>query len=246
MPLQGQVAIVTGASQGIGRSAAELLASRGASILVSYFGADAPAQDTVGAIESMGVKALGFNADLGVPANVEEMFRFCTERLGQPDVLVSNAGVGVPPKPLVEVTEQDYEFLFRVNVKAHLFCLKEAKKHLADGGRIVLTSSSSVKNPVDGLAVYIAAKAGLLALAQATVREFAERGITINTVLPGVTDTPMINDLTTEYKDMVAQASPFNRLGRPQDVAEVIGFLCEKRSQWLSGQYLVANGGSPY
>lgn len=247
MCLTGQVAIVTGASQGIGRAVAELLASKGASVLINYLGDETPAREAISTIESFGVKAIGFNADIGKTSNVEKMFQVCMEKLGRPDILVSNAGVGVPPKPLEEITEQDYDFTYNVNVKANLFCLKGAKKYLKDEGRIVITSSSSVRYPVDGLSVYTSSKAALHSLVEVTVNEFAQRGITINTVLPGLTETPMImKDHTPEFRKMVAEASPFKRLGQPRDVAEIIVFLCEKRSQWLSGQHITANGGSKF
>ncbi|MBP2645797.1 MAG: 3-ketoacyl-ACP reductase [Firmicutes bacterium] len=241
-----KVAIITGGSQGIGRAVAELLGATGAAVLINYVGDDAPAAETIKAIETRGGVAAAFNGDISKVANISRMFDKCEELFGSPDIFVANAGTGVPPKPLEEISEDDYYFTFDVNVKGTLFCLKEAKKRLNDGGRIVVTSSSSVKYPVDGLAVYIASKAALISLVEASVNELAQRGITINSVLPGLTETPMIQDHPEEFKKEVAAASPFKRLGQPEDVAEAIVFLTEERARWISGQHILANGGSKF
>ncbi|NTV89342.1 MAG: SDR family oxidoreductase [Clostridiales bacterium] len=247
MNLKGQVAVVTGASQGIGRAVAELLGRAGASVLVNYIGNDDGAAETMRAIEASGGKAEGFNGDISVKANIEKMFKICTDKLGKPDILVANAGVGVPPKPLAEITEEDYRFVFDINYKGTLFCLVEAMKRMNDGGRIVVVTSSTIRYPVEGLAVYTSSKSALQALVEVSAPEFAQRGITINSVQPGLTVTPMTKgDLDPGFMKMVEEASPFHRLGQPEDVAEAIGFLCEKRSQWVSGQHITANGGSKF
>ncbi len=247
MDLRGQVAIVTGASQGIGRAVAELLGSAGASVLINYIGNDDSAAETIRSIEACGSKAAGFNGDISVRENIEKMFKICTETLGKPDILVANAGVGVPPKPLTEITEDDYRFVFDVNVKGTLFCVVEAAKQLNEGGRIVVVTSSTIRYPVEGLAVYTSSKSALQALVEVVAPELAQRSITINSVQPGLTVTPMtMGDLDPGFMKMVEDASPFKRLGRPDDVAEAIGFLCEKRSRWISGQHITANGGSKF
>ncbi|MCF0229780.1 MAG: SDR family oxidoreductase [Parasporobacterium sp.] len=243
MELTGQVAIVTGAGQGIGESVTELLSSRGASVVI-VDRAKTNADRVVNSILSKGGKACAINVDLGKVESIPAIFDFCEQQYGKPDIFVSNAGAGIPPKPLEEITEEDYEITFNTNAKANLFILKEAKTRMNEGGRIVLVSSSSVVNPVPGIDIYIASKAAIMAMAQSTVTEFASRGITINTVLPGLTETPMVHDHSKDFLAAQAAMNPFGRLGNPIDVAEAIAFFCEKRSQWLTGQYVVAAGGS--
>jgi 3-oxoacyl-[acyl-carrier protein] reductase len=246
MNLEGQAAIVTGASQGIGQAVAILLGSAKASVVVNYVGEDKGAIETVQKIEEAGGKAVRFNGDISVRTNIEKMFQLCVETFGNPDILVANAGVGVPPKPLVEITEEDFHFTYEVNVKGTMFCIIEAAKQMNDGGRIVVTSSSSVVNVVEGLGVYISSKSALQAFVETSALELGRRGITINSVRPGLTMTPMANDHSPEFLKTVAEATPLKRLGLPEDVAQVIGFLCEKRSQWINGQHITANGGSKF
>jgi 3-oxoacyl-[acyl-carrier protein] reductase len=246
MNLEGQVAIVTGASQGIGQAVAVLLGSAKASVVVNYVGKDEGAVETVRKIEEAGGKAVRFNGDISIRDNIVKMFQFCIEKFGKPDILVANAGVGVPPRLLIENTEDDFQFAYGVNVKGTLFCIIEAAKQMNDGGRIVVTTSSSIVNTVPAIALYTSTKAALQSLVETTAPELGQRGITINSVRPGVTMTPMAKDHSEEFLKTVAEATPLKRLGLPEDIAQVIGFLCEKRSQWISGQHITANGGSKF
>lgn len=244
--LKGQVAIVTGSSMGIGQAVAELLGKAGASVLVAHYKDPEGAKETIRRIESYGSKAIAFDGDIAVNENIQKMFKTCIEQLGKPDILVANAGVGVPPKPLTEITEDDFHFVYNVNVKGTLFCIVEAAKHLNDGGRIVVVTSSTLKYPVDGLAVYTSSKGALHTLVEVMAPELAKRKITINSVQPGLTRTSMADDLPEDFVKMVTEASPFKRLGTPMDVAQAICMLCEKRSQWVSGQHITANGCSKF
>jgi 3-oxoacyl-[acyl-carrier protein] reductase len=248
MNLEKQVAIVTGASQGIGQTTAILLGSAKASVVVNYVGSDEGAVETVRKIEEAGGKAVRFNGDISVKENVEKMFQLCIEKFGKPDILVANAGVGVPPKPLVEITEEDFRFVYDVNVKGTIFCIIEALKQMNEGGRVVVVTSSTIVNPVEGLGIYISSKSALQAFVETAAPELGRlRGITINCVRPGVTVTPMTTgDLSAEFLNAVKEATPLKRLGTTNDVAQVIGFLCEKRSQWISGQHVTVNGGSKF
>jgi 3-oxoacyl-[acyl-carrier protein] reductase len=246
MNLEGQVAIVTGASQGIGQAAAVLLGSAKASVVVNYVGKDEGAIETVRNIEEAGGKATRFNGDISVRENIEKMFQHCIKTFGKPDILVANAGVGVPPKPLVDITEDDFNFVYGVNVKGTIFCIIEAARFMNDGGRIVVTSSSSVVNPVEGLGIYSSSKAALDDFVEIAAMELGRRSITINSVRPGLTLTPMANDHNPEFLKTVTEATFVKRLGQPIDIAQVIGFLCEKRSQWINAQHITANGGSKF
>lgn len=247
MNLKGQVAIVTGGVQGIGRAIALNLAKDGASVLVSYVGSDVPAKETLDLIKAEGGTAVSFNGDQSVKSNIEAMFAYCEEALGKPDILVANAGVCFPPKPMLEITEEDYETIFKVNVKGSLFCILEAAKRLNDGGRIVAISSSQVINPQAGGAIYTAGKGALEAFIGSVSPEFAARGISINAVRPGLTLTPLaLGDLPEEFLNYQREGIPYKRLGMPEDIANVVRFFCDKSSQWVSGQYITANGGSKF
>lgn len=247
MDLKGQVAIVTGSSQGIGQAVALHLAKAGASVLVNYIGNDEPARKTVAMIESYGSKGAAFHADISEKKNIENMFKYCTEKLGRPDILVANAGVCLPPKPMAEITEEDYEKTFNVNVKGNIFLIIEAAKQLNNGGRIVVVTSSQVINPQLGCGVYVSSKSAIQAFAEYAALEVADRGISVNTVRPGLTLTPLSEgDLSPDFLNFVKEGTPFKRLGRPDDIAGVICLFCEKRSQWVSGQHITANGGSKF
>ena len=245
MSLKGQVAIVTGASQGIGQTTAIELAKEGADVLISYVGKDEPAIDTVAMIEACGVKAARINCDISVVKNIADMFDYCEKTLGKPDILVANAGVCLPPKPILEVTEEDYHYTFEVNAKGTFFCLIEAAKRLNDGGRIVAVSSSQVENPQPGCATYTGSKGAIEAFAKSLVSELAARNISINIVQPGLTLTPLaLGDLPKEFLDYQKENIPFKRNGTPDDIAGIITLMCDKRSGWVSGQVITANGGS--
>lgn len=241
--LEDQVAIVTGGSTGIGARTAQVLADRGAKVVICARRKES-LDETIHEIRSAGGEAIAFSGDVSKKEDVAALFEACKETYGNPDILVSNAGVGVPPCAVEDITEEDIDYTFGVNVKGHIWCLGQCKKMMNDGGRIVVTGSSSVPYPVSGLTTYIASKSALRAIVETTRYEFGERNITINEVLPGLTNTPMAKDHTQEFLDAAAKNSPMGRIGEPDDVAQVIAFLCEKRSQWLTGQHIIANGGA--
>ena len=241
--LEGQTAIVTGGSTGIGSKAAEILAERGASVMVCARNTD-NLEETVNKIKSFGRKAIAFRADVSRKEEVEALFAACIKEFGNPDILVSNAGAGLPPRSFSDITEADIDHVFGVNVKGQIWCLQQCMKYMNEGGRIVVTGSSSVSYPVEGLTTYIASKSALRAVIDTTKFEFGKRRISINEVQPGLTRTPMVDDLSPEFLETAAKNSPLGRIGEPEDVAEIIAFLCEKRSRWLSGQHIIANGGS--
>ena len=241
--LENQVAIVTGGSTGIGEKVAEILAERGASVVICARSKDI-LEKTVNSIKSNGGKAIAFSADVARKEEVEALFEACLNEFGAPDILVSNAGAGKPPCRFDEITEADIDRVFGVNVKGQIWCLQQCMKLMNEGGRIVITGSSSVSYPVEGLTTYIASKSALRAIVDTTKFEFGKRHITINEVQPGLTRTPMAGDLSPEFLEAAALNSPLGRIGEPEDVAEIIAFLCEKRAGWLSGQHIIANGGA--
>ena len=245
MSLIGQIAIVTGAAKGMGRGIAERLAQDGAKIVVCDCD-EAGAEETVRCIIAGGNDALAVIGDMRNVADISKLFQTCNDRFGRPDILVANAGIS-RGSTLETITEEEYYAVHDLNVKGTLFCLKEAAKHLKDGGRIVVISSSTTRFPLEGMALYASSKAAQKLMVEVAAQELANRGITVNSVMPGLTETPtMLANLPVEFMQEVIEASPFKRLGKPQDIAEVVAFLVNKNSQWVSGQHILVNGGSRF
>ncbi|MBP2654747.1 MAG: short-chain dehydrogenase/reductase [Firmicutes bacterium] len=242
MDLKGQVAIVTGAGQGMGRGIAEKLSLDGAKVLVVDKNEEG-ACETAQMLIAAGGEAAAIKADISIVSDIKMIFEKCREYFGRTDILVANASLSYA-SPLLETSEEEYYKVFDINAKGTLFCLREAGWHLNDGGRIVVISSSTTRYPNKGMILYSATKAAQKLMVEVAALELAERGITVNSVMPGVTETPaMLEGLPLEFQQQIIQKSPFKRLGKPQDIAEVVAFLCSKNSQWISGQHILANGG---
>lgn len=243
MSLHGKIAVVTGASSGIGQGIAERLGSEGASVVVHYHGSEPGARQTAERIEAVGSRAITVAADIRRPAEVEHLFDQCLTAFGRPDIVVNNAGMGVL-QPLAETDEDTYDQVFGLNCKGTLFCLRQASRHLNDGGRIVNIASSSAVYPWPNAAMYASSKAAVQKLTEIAAVELGARRINVNCVIPGITQTPMSAALPAEATEPVAAASPWKRLGTPEDIAAVVAFFCGPDSVWVSGQSLLANGGS--
>ena len=241
--LTGKVAIVTGASSGIGRGIAQRLAKDGASVLVNYMTDKDGGEATAEVIREAGGQAQAAEGDMRLPKEIEALFATCLKVFGRPDILVNNAGVGVL-QPLAEMTEENYEKVFGLNCRGTLFCLKEASLHMKDGGRIVNIGSSSATYPWPGAAMYASSKAAVLKMTEIAAVELGKRQINVNAVIPGITDTPMSQALPKEATKPVADASPYKRLGTPADIANVVAFLLGPDGLWVTGQAILANGGS--
>lgn len=239
----GKIAIVTGAGQGMGRGIALKLAEDGASVVVTDIN-EKGALETTAIIAAAGFKAFAVKADISVLSDIQGMFEKCEQRCGKPDILVANASLSYI-SALLDTTEEEYYKVFDINAKGTLFCLKEAGLHLNDNGRIVVISSSSTRYPVRGMSLYAASKAAQKLMVEVAAQELAGRGITVNSVMPGVTETPSMKaGLSIEYQEQIIRNAPFKRLGTPKDIAEVVAFLCSANAQWVSGQHILTNGGS--
>ncbi len=239
--LTGKVAIVTAASRGIGRSIAERLGSEGASVVVNYLQNAKMAAEVVSAIEASGAHALAVQADMGTVADVRRLFRESLEHFGRLDVLVSNAAV-FQPRPIAEVSEEEFDAAFALNAKGTFFTFQEAARRMADGGRIIYISSCSTAMNLPGVAVYVGSKAASEQFARALAKELGGRGITVNTVSPGFTETDMLPP-DPEWRKMGAQMSVFGRLGQPEDIADVVMFLVGEQGRWVTGHNVQACGG---
>ena len=241
--LKGKVAIVTGSSRGIGRGIAERLGRDGASVVVNYSGSEQEATEVVKAIESTGGKSVAIQASLSNVEDIRRLFAETMQHFGQLNILVNNAGTGVVGA-IADVTEEDYDKVFNLNVRGVLFALQEAAKHMHDGGRIVNISSTTTIYPEPGMAIYAASKAAIKLFTEVLAREVGDRKITVNTVMPGPTIPGMFGNMPPEVQQQAAASSPFNRVGTPQDIADVVAFLVSEEARWLTGQDICANGGA--
>jgi 3-oxoacyl-[acyl-carrier protein] reductase len=238
--LKEKVALVTGASRGIGRGIAERLAADGAAVVVNYTKRASEAEKVVSAIKSRGGKALAVQADVGKVSDIRRLFEETRKAFGRLDILINNAGI-FWTKPIVETTEEEYERMFAVNAKGQFFALQEAAKQMADGGRIVNISTGATKLFFPGSGIYGASKAALEFFTKVAAKELGAKNITVNTVSPGYTETDMLND--PQFRTIGTQASPLGRLGTPTDIAQVVSFIVSDEAGWITGDTIQAGGG---
>ncbi|MEG4281253.1 SDR family oxidoreductase [Microcoleus sp. MON1_C1] len=241
--LAGKVAIVTGASRGIGRAIALRLSQEGASVVINYARGADQAKDVVSAIEAAGGKALAVQADVSKTAEIRDLFDRTLETYSQVDILVNNAGV-ILYKPLAEVTEAEFDNLFAINVKGTFFACQEAAKRMAEGGRIVNFSSSTTAMLLPTYGAYVATKGAVEQLTRSLAKELGDRQITVNVVSPGPTDTELFTvGKTAEQIQRFTQMAALGRLGKVEDIADVTAFLCSEQARWITGQNIRVNGG---
>jgi 3-oxoacyl-[acyl-carrier protein] reductase len=238
-----KVAIVTGASRGIGAAVAERLAGDGFTVVVNYSGDAKSAETLVRKIESKGGRAITAKADVSDPNAVRGMFDATEAAFGGVDVLVNNAGI----MELAKIADSDdalFDQQVAVNLKGTFNTLREAAKRLRDGGRIVNFSTSVVGTKLETYGVYIATKAAVEMLSAVLSKEMRGRSITVNAVAPGPTATDLfLNGKSPELIDRFAKMNPLERLGTPADIASAVAFLVGPDGGWINGQVLRANGG---
>ncbi|MEU6188543.1 glucose 1-dehydrogenase [Nocardia sp. NPDC047038] len=238
------VAIVTGGSRGIGRAIAERLGARGAAVVVNYRSNRQAAEQVVAAIEGSGGQAWAVRADVADPAGPRRLFDAAEECFGGVDVFVNNAGVARFGS-IAEATDEDFELMFAVNTKATFVALREAAKRLRDNGRIVVVSSGATLTHRPGSGVYGASKAAVEQLVRVLARELGPRGITANSVLPGAVRTDALAASgAIGANQQILQSIPLGRVGEPDDIADVVGFLTSEEARWITGASVPAGGGA--
>lgn len=243
MASTNEVAIVTGASRGIGAAIAERLAKDGFTVVVNYAGSQAAAEQLVEKIEAAGGKALTAQADVSKAAEVRRMFDAAEAAFGGIDVLVNNAGI-MKLSPLGEASDELIDSQIAINLKGTLNTLREAARRVRDGGRIVNFSSSVVPLAMPTYGPYIATKVAVEGLTRVLANELRGRKVTVNTVAPGPTATALFLDgKSAELVDRMAKMPPLERLGTPEDIAATVAFLVGPDGAWINGQVLRANGG---
>ena len=242
--MTGKVALVTGASRGIGRAIAERLARDGARVVVNFARNAEAAQETVAGIQAEGGEAVAEQADLSQVGEVTRLFDAVTDRFGRLDVLVNNAGA-YEARPLDRVDEDHFTALFDTNVLGILLASREAARRFGDGGgRIINLSSGAARAAVPGGSVYAASKAAVEAFTRCHAAELGPRGITVNAVAPGFTESDMLDvALPSEARSMMIGLTALGRLGRPEDIADVVAFLASNEARWITGEIIGANGG---
>lgn len=239
--LSGKVAIVTGSSRGIGRGIAERLGRDGATVVVTYAGNRDKAEEVVQAIASAGSKASAIQVDVRKLEEVRSLFEKAIAQFGKVDILVNNAAGKNIFKPTAEMTEAEYNSMFDIT-RGVYFTLQQAADHLADGGRIVSISTSGTAMAIPAGGAYSGCKAAIEQFSAALAKELGERGITVNTISPGATETDGLVLEQAMVDQLVAQ-TPLGRLGQPADVANAVALLVSDDAHWITGQHIRANGG---
>jgi len=244
--LPGKVAIVTGASKGIGAGIAKGLAAAGASVVVNYASSRAGADRIVAEIENAGGKTIAVQADISNIADVEKMFDKTVSAFGRLDVLVNNASV-FSHAAIEDITEEQFHQMFDINVLGTIVVTQQAVKHFGDqGGSIINIGSLSSRRFKAGAAVYTATKSALNGITGVFAVELASRKIRVNAILPGFVDTEgsrAFGVMGTEWEKQLIAATPLGRVGLPSDLAPVAVFLASDASAWLTGELIAASGG---
>ncbi|UZE24072.1 SDR family oxidoreductase [Pseudomonas sp. B21-056] len=238
-----KVAIVTGASRGIGAELARQLARDGFAVAINYANSATEASKLVVQLRQAGHRVIAIKADVSSAADVRRMFDETEAQLGKVDVLVNNAGI-LQVMPLAQHSDELFEQTFAINTRGTFNTLREAAIRLNEGGRIVNFSSSTVGLNLPGYSVYIASKAAVESLTQVFAKELRGRQITVNAIAPGPVATELfMHGKSEEQIQQHAKMPPLERLGQPEDIASILSFLVSPAAGWVNGQVLRANGG---
>lgn len=241
--LQGKVALVTGASRGIGRSIACKLGKMGAAVVVNYLQDSTRAEEVVAEIIADGGEAIALQADMKKVKRIKSLYSKSLEQYGRLDIVVNNAGM-LLNRMMLDSTEEEFDEIVALNVKGVFFSCKEAAAVMADGGRIINISSTVTTMPLATYGLYSATKGAVEQLTGVLAKELGSREITVNTISPGPVDTELFRRGKSEEQIMnLAAMSAFGRLGSPVDIADAVSLLVRDEAAWISGQNIFANGG---
>jgi 3-oxoacyl-[acyl-carrier protein] reductase len=238
-----RTAIVTGGSRGIGRAIAKRLAQDGFAVAVGYAGNAAGADGVVGEIEAAGGRALALRADVGMEADVAQLFARAREAFGGIDVVVNSAGI-MQLAPISEGNLEAFDKTIATNLRGSFLVLSRAAREVGAGGRIIALSTSVLGLALPAYGAYIASKAGVEGLVRVLANELRGKSVTVNAVAPGPTATELfLHGKSDEVVERMRKMNPLERLGQPEDIAAVVAFLAGKDGAWVNGQVLRANGG---
>ena len=238
-----RTAIVTGASRGIGRVVAKRLAADGFAVVVNYVGNAKEADTVVTEIQSSGGRAMAIKADVGNQADVENLFAEALKAFGSVDVVVNNAGI-MPLSPIGKADVATFDQVIQTNLRGAFLVMAQAAQHVLPGGRIIALSSSVLAKAFPTYGPYIASKAGVEGLVHVLANELRGRNITVNAVAPGQVRTELfLSGKTEEQVRELAKLNPLERIGEPEEIANVVSFLASPDGGWMNSQVLKANGG---
>jgi len=244
--LSGKVAVVTGASKGIGAGIAKELGSAGAAVVVNYASSKDGADKVVGEIAGKGGKAIAVQGDMSKATDVKRLFIETKKAFGGLDILVNNAGT-YKFQPLEEITEGEFHWHFNTNVLGPILATQEAAKHFGpNGGSVINISSVASESPTPGASVYSATKGALDTLTSVLARELAPKRIRVNAIAPGGVETEGVHAagvIGSDFEKQIVSSTPLGRLGQPDDIARVALFLASDQSAWLTGERIAASGG---
>ncbi|MET1069299.1 MAG: glucose 1-dehydrogenase [Pseudomonas prosekii] len=243
MKLQGKIAVVTGASKGIGAGIAKALAAQGATVVVNYASSKIDADAVIAQIQAQGGTAIGVQADMSHAADVVRLFETVKSHYGTLDILVNNAGVAVF-QMIEDLTEEAFHKQFNLNVLGYLLAVREALKLFGESGSVINISSILSTDPYLASSVYSATKGAVDTLTFALARELGPRGIRVNSILPGHTNTPATDgNFAGELGEKLLAGTPLGRFGEPEDIAPLAVFLASADSHWVTGESIRASGG---
>ena len=243
MKLQGKIAVVTGASKGIGAGIAKALAAQGATVVVNYASSKTDADAVIAQIQAQGGTAIGVQADMSHAADVVRLFETVKSHYGTLDILVNNAGVAVF-QMIDDLTEEAFHKQFNLNVLGYLLAVREALKLFGEAGSVINISSILSTDPYLASSVYSATKGAVDTLTFALARELGPRGIRVNSILPGHTNTPATDgNFAGELGEKLLAGTPLGRFGEPEDIAPLAVFLASADSHWVTGESIRASGG---
>jgi 3-oxoacyl-[acyl-carrier protein] reductase len=243
--LTGKVAVVTGASKGIGAGIAKALGAEGASVVVNYASSKAGAEKVVRAITESGGKAIAVKADVSKAEDAKGLIADALKAFGRLDILVNNSGV-YEFAPLEAITEEHFHRQFNINVLGPLLVTQAAAPHLPEGGSVINVGSAVSRTTPPNSAVYTATKGAVDAITGVLSRELGSRKIRVNSINPGMVETEGTHTagfIGSDFEKAIAAQAPFGRAGQPEEIADIAVFLASKDSRWLTGETLIASGG---